>query len=76
MIEFRDIAAIITAFSAFLSVIASLANRKKIDLLHLQINSRMDEWINLTRTSALAEGRLEAADQKRKEEANSNHKTQ
>jgi len=67
MIEFRDIAALVTACAAILSVLASLVNRKKIELLHLQINSRMDEWIKMVRDSALAEGRLQGVVQERKD---------
>lgn len=69
MLEFRDIATTVTAIAALLSVIVSLFNRKKIDQLHIQINSRMDEWIETIRSVALAKGREEGAAEERKEQS-------
>lgn len=48
--------AVITAGCAISSVIVSMLNARKLDMIHAQYNSRMDELIRQTGLAKFAEG--------------------
>ncbi len=43
-------------FLSLVGVLLNLSNRSKINAIHLEVNSRMTELLNLSRASAHAEG--------------------
>jgi hypothetical protein len=55
-ISFAEIAQLITALAALGAVIMSARNGRKIQEVHLSINSRMDELLRSARASARAAG--------------------
>ena len=63
----RDWLQIITAGAALVGAIAALLSRRRIQQLKIEINSRMSELLELTKTSAHAAG-LEDARIAREEE--------
>ena len=63
-----EIATIISAIAAVGAVIASLVNARKIQDVHVSINSRMDQLLSLTaaaeKAKGVIEGRAESLDTK------------
>lgn len=53
---FTEIAQIITALAAVGAVAMSYRNSRKIESVHVSINSRMDQLLLATNASAKAEG--------------------
>jgi hypothetical protein len=47
---------LISALGALIAAIASLINRKKIQELHLLVNSRLTQLLDVTKSSAHAQG--------------------
>jgi hypothetical protein len=56
---FTEIAHTMSAVGAFLAALLGWSNRKKIQEVHLTVNSRLDELIKTTKEKAHAEGRVE-----------------
>ncbi len=61
----EHIAAIISALAASGAVYMSWRNSQKIQSVHIDINSRMDQLLQLTSTASHAEGRKEAENEAR-----------
>jgi hypothetical protein len=54
--------ALIAAAAPTAAVVASIVlSRRAINELHLQLNSRLDEFLEIARTGGIAEGRLREA---------------
>jgi hypothetical protein len=53
------IQAVPAALAGIAALLASLRNGKRIQELHVQINSRMDKWLADARAAARAEGHSE-----------------
>lgn len=62
------IAAMPPTVAAVASMLVAIRSRKSISELHLQINSRMDEFMTLIRKEARAEGRAEGVEATVREE--------
>lgn len=58
----RDVADLITAISALGACILSALNRNKIDRVHLDINSRMDQLLRTSIDEAVGRGRQQQRD--------------
>ena len=56
------IGSLTAALAAVAACVLSARNHKKIEDIHVQINSRMDALIQLTQKSSFAEGRLSKTD--------------
>jgi hypothetical protein len=52
----ENVAEILTALAAVAAVVVSLINGKKINDVHISINSRMDQLLRATGIAAKAEG--------------------
>ncbi len=62
---------IINGFFSLLAIIVSLMIRTNLRKIHKQINSRMDQLIDVNKTNSRAEGKLEGIAEQ-KEETKSN----
>ncbi len=60
-----DIAQLITAFAALGAVAASIRNGRKIEIVRLEVNSRMGQLLKVTGEAERAIGKKEAEDSKR-----------
>jgi len=63
----EDVASIITALAALGAVAVSIWNSRKIQAVHVDINSRMDQLLKVStseaRVSGIAQGRKDANDE-------------
>jgi hypothetical protein len=55
--------ALIAAIASFINVLVSASNKRKIEEIHVSINSRMDDLLKLTSESQFAKGQLEGPTQ-------------
>ena len=62
MIPIKDVSSVFTAVAAVAAAVSSLLNRRKIQEIKVQFNSRFDEFIEEARRVARAEGRQEVID--------------
>jgi hypothetical protein len=60
------IASLVSSLAATAAVVSSLLNRKKIDEVHLSINSRMSELLKEKGIAAHAQGREEGLAEREK----------
>lgn len=63
------IAAVPPTIAAVASLLASRKNKEKIDVLHVRLNSRLDEMIEIVKKSSVAQGRQEQREVQEKKEA-------
>ncbi len=54
--SFGDVAQIITALAAVGAVVASLRNSRKIEEVHISVNSRMDQLIESVKSDSFKDG--------------------
>ena len=71
LIILAGIPIIFAAVLAFVGIVLSIMN-KKIDSVHLQINSRMDELIESVKAEARSRGNIEGREQAKDEQEKRN----